>query len=45
MGHKTREAIMNFQKENNIVADGIIGNQTKIAMQMAYIGKANKKKG
>ena len=42
MGPKTKEAIMNFQKENNIVADGIIGNQTKKAMQLAYIGKANK---
>lgn len=42
MGPKTREAIMNLQKENNITTDGIIGNQTKIAMQIAYIGKPNK---
>ena len=36
-GPKTKNAIISFQKENSLLADGIAGNKTKAAMR-AYTG-------
>ena len=36
-GQKTKNAIISFQKENGLLADGIAGNKTKAAMR-AYTG-------
>ena len=36
-GSKTKNAVIEFQKENNLLADGIVGNKTKNAMR-AYTG-------
>ena len=36
-GPKTKNAIIAFQKENGLLADGIVGNKTKAAMR-AYTG-------
>ena len=36
-GPKTKNAVIEFQKENNLLADGIVGNKTKNAMR-AYTG-------
>ena len=36
-GPKTKNAIISFQKENGLLADGIAGNKTKAAMR-AYTG-------
>ena len=39
-GPKTKNAVIEFQKENGLLADGIVGNKTKDAMR-AYTGCRN----
>ncbi|MFH1062942.1 MAG: peptidoglycan-binding domain-containing protein [Candidatus Omnitrophota bacterium] len=44
MGPKTKKAIQNFQKENNLTADGIVGKKTWAALKL-YIGESKTSNG
>lgn len=36
-GNMTEEAVKNFQKENNIVVDGVVGPQTRMMLKIVEL--------